>query len=389
MSPAPTLELAQIFRQHGPAYRQAHSLPYHHRKVMRAIEHCRTPALGGVVELCTHCQQTHILYRSCRDGHCPKCQGQARQKWLQQRKAELLPVPYFHVVFTLPEQVAALALQNQKIIYDILFRTAAQALLTIAADPQYLGAQPGFFSVLHTWGQNLHFHPHLHCLVSSGGLSPDRQHWSSSSRRFLLPVHVLSRRFRHLFLDALQTVYTRQQLQFKGQLESLSHNFAAWIQALRRREWVVYAKPPFAGPDSVLEYLGRYVHRVAISNRRLRAPEDGNVSFEYKDYRDGSKSKILTLAAEEFIRRWLQHVVPPRFQRIRYYGFLANCHRSRQLQHCRELLTTPVSALLPTLQQCQQWERSLEGVKPRLCPHCGRGELRFFQFLPPVRMDSS
>jgi len=391
VSPTPTLELADIFRQHGPAYRQAHAVSAHQRRVMRAIQQCRTPALGGVVEFCDRCQHQPIRYRSCRDGHCPKCQGEARLKCLQQRKAELLPTPYFHVVFTLPEPIAAIALRNQKTVYEILFRAAAQTLLTIAADPKHLGGQPGFFCVLHTWGQNLHFHPHLHCVVSGGGLAPDRQRWIAGRRRFFLPVRVLSRLFRRLFLEALQKARTQGKLPFGGQSETLAEqqSFTAYLDAARRRQWVVYAHPPFAGPQYVIEYLGRYVHRVAISNRRLRTLQNGQVTFNYKDYRHGGSSKLLTLSAEEFIRRWLQHVVPARFQRIRYYGLLANCHRARLLELCRQLLTTPVSALLPSLHQCQDFERSLaDPLTRRLCPNCG-GELLVVQFLAPVRMDSS
>ena len=388
----PALGLADIFRQHGPAYRQQHALPPHHRRVMRAIENCRTKALGGVVEFCDHCQRTHIRYRSCRDGHCPQCQGAARLQWLEQRKAELLPTPYFHVVFTLPAQAAAIALQNQKAVYEILFRATSQTLLSIAADPQHLGATPGFFCVLHTWGQNLHYHPHLHCVVSGGGLAPDCQSWIGGRRRFFLPVRVLSRRFRRLFVDALEKAHVQGKLQFFGELESLSdpQQFAAYAAALRGREWVVYARPPFGGPQYVIEYLGRYVHRVAISNRRLLDLQNGQVSFQYKDYEDGSQSKVMTLAAGEFIRRWLQHVVPPKFQRIRYYGFLANCHRDRRLELCRQLLTTPLSALLPSLPQCQDFDRSLRDPhRQRLCPHCGVGVLVVIQHLEPVRMDSS
>ena len=386
MSPEPALELADIFRQYGPAYRQAHALPYHHRRVMRAIETCRTPELGGVVEFCDHCQHTHTRYRSCRDGHCPKCQGAARLEWLQQRKAELLPTTYFHVVFTLPEPIAAIAFENQKALYSILFRTASETLLTIAADPQHLGADIGFFAVLHTWGQTLHFHPHLHCVVPGGGLTRDHQHWIPTRPDYFLPVEVLSQRFRRLFLDALEKAYAQGQLQFSGQLQSLAdpRAFAAYLDPLHHQDWVVYAEPPFGGPSYVLEYLARYTHRVAISNRRLRSLENGQVSFEYKDYRD-DQTKLMTLAVDEFIRRFLQHIVPVGFQRIRYYGFLANCHRSRQVELCRQVLATPTSELLPTLDQCQELERALEAPPPRLCPDCGIGILVIIQLLPPRR----
>jgi len=388
---APTLELADIFRQHGPAYRQAHSLPLHQHRLMQAIETCRTQALGGVTEWCDHCQYTHTRYRSCRNRHCPKCQGLARAKWLQQRKAELLPVEYFHVVFTLPAPIANLAFYNKEAVYEILFRTTAQTLLTVAADPERLGVGLGFFCVLHTWGQNLHFHPHLHCVVPGGGLSADLQRWIASRRKFLLPVRVLSNRFRRLFLKALEQAYAAGKLQFFGELESLRdpQAFANYLAPLHKQKWVVYAKPPFGGPQHVLEYLGRYTHRVAISNRRLLTLQHGQVSFAWKDYRDAGKDKVMTLAAEDFIRRFLQHALPPGFQRIRYYGFLANCHRARKLEFCRQLLAQPYSALLPSLTACGDFLQSLTSRDLRRCPNCGVGILASIRFLPPQRMDSS
>jgi hypothetical protein len=332
--PQPTLELADIFRQFGPAYRQAHSLPLHQHRLMQAIETCRTAVLGGTVEWCDHCQYTHTRYRSCRNRHCPKCQGLAREKWLEQRRAELLPTEYFHVVFTLPEPIAAIAFYNKKLVYDILFRATAETLLTIARDPKRLGVELGFFAVLHSWGQNLHFHPHLHCVVPGGGLSADQDRWIHGRRRYLLPVKVLSRLFRRLFLEYLEAAYAAGQLQFFGDLESLRDPpaFAAYLAPWHECAWVVYAKPPFGGPQHVLEYLGRYTHRVAISNRRLLTLKDGQVSFAWKDYRDKQQpQKVMTVSAEEFIRRFLQHSLPPGFQRIRYFGFLANCHRTDKL----------------------------------------------------------
>jgi len=282
----PTPELADIFRQHGAAYRQTHALPLHQHRLMQAIVNCRTAALGGAVEWCDHCQNTRIVYRSCRDRHCPKCQGLARERWIQQRLAELLPVEYFHVVFTVPEQIAAIAFYNQEVVYQILFRTVAATLLTIARDPQHLGAEMGFFAVLHTWGQNLHLHPHLHCVVPGGGLTPDGE-WKACLPGFFLPVRVLSRLFRRLFLEALEKAYADGELQFFSDLEPLreASAFAASLAPVRQTEWVVYAKPPFGGPPQVIQYLGRYTHRVAISNQRLVALEDGQVSFRWKDYR--------------------------------------------------------------------------------------------------------
>jgi hypothetical protein len=394
----PTLELADIFRQYGPAYRQAHALPLHQHRLMQAIETCRTAVLGGTVDWCDHCQYTHTRYRSCRNRHCPKCQGSAREKWLEQRRAELLPVAYFHVVFTLPETIAAIAFYNKKVVYDILFRAIAETLLTIARDPKRLGVELGFFAVLHSWGQNLHFHPHLHCVVPGGGLSADQDRWMHARRRYLLPVKVLSRLFRRLFLEQLEAAYAAGQLQFFGEIEGLrdATAFARYLAPVKKTEWVVYAKPPFGGPQHVLEYLGRYTHRVAISNRRLLALEQGQVSFAWKDYRDKQQpQKVMTVSAEEFIRRFLQHSLPPGFQRIRYYGFLANCQRAEKLALCRRLLATPCSNLLPQPADCRVFCAALIASHPRLCPQCGVGTLISIQFLPPcyapvpLHLDSS
>jgi hypothetical protein len=380
----PTVEVADIFRQYGPAYRQAHRLPLHQHRLMQAIEACRTSLLGGVVEWCDHCQYTHIQYRSCRNRHCPKCQGLARAKWVQQRRVELLPVEYFHVVFTIPELLAAIAFHNKAIVYDILFRTTAHTLLTIARDPQHLGAEIGFFAVLHTWGQNLHLHPHLHCVVPGGGLSPDDQ-WTACRPGFFLPVRVLSRRFRRLFLEALEKAYAAGQLHFSGELERLQDPaaFSRYIAPVRQTEWVVYAKPPFGGPQQVLEYLGRYTHRVAISNQRLIALENDQVSFRWKDYRHPQRPKVMTLAAHEFIRRFLLHSLPPGFQRIRYYGFLANCHRADKLEFCRQCLATPCSDLLPRVADYGEFHAILTDRHLRRCPQCGVGTMIQLEILFP------
>jgi len=384
--PQPTPELAGIFRQHGPAYRQAHALPLHQHRLMQAIETCRTAAAGGAVEWCDQCGHTRIVYRSCRNRHCPKCQGLARERWIQQRQAELLPVPYFHVVFTVPEPIAAIAFYNKETIYAILFRTAAQTLLTIARDPQHLGARIGFFAVLHTWGQNLLLHPHLHCLVPGGGLSADGA-WVASPPDFFLPVRVLSRRFRRLFLDALEAAHAQGELRFYGDLESLREAaaFTAYLAPLRQAEWVVYAKPPFGGPSQVLEYLGRYTHRVAISNHRLVALENGQVAFRWKDYRDGGAQKIMTLSAPEFIRRFLLHALLPGFQRIRYYGLFANRHRQEKLRLCRQQLTCPCADLLPQPADYGDLHCTPTGHGLRPCPECGAGSMLRIEFLPPVR----
>ena len=375
--PEPTLELADIFRQHGPAYRQAHDLPLHQHRLMQAIETCRTPVLGGTVEWCDHCQYTHIQYRSCRNRHCPKCQGLAREHWLQDRRAELLPTEYFHVVFTLPESIAAIAFYNKEVVYRILFHATAQTLLTTAAER--LGVELGFFGVLHSWGQNLHFHPHLHCVVPGGGLSPDHKRWIAARRQFLLPVKVLSRRFCRLVLKALAKAHADGALQFFGDLEPLRdpRAFAQFLAPLEHKKWVVYAKPPFGGPAHVLEYLGRYTHRVAISNQRLLALQDGQVSFAWTDYRD-SLRKVMRVPAEEFIRLFLQHALPRGFQRIRYYGFLANCHRAVQLALCRSLLATPDSDLLPRPTDYPNFCARLHR-----CPQCGIGTMVPLQILFP------
>lgn len=391
--PRPALELADIVRHCGKSYRQTHALSRQQLRVLRAIEVCRTAALGGHVEQCGHCSHTRIAYNSCRNRHCPKCQNGERAKWLEKRKAELLPVEYFHVVFTVPEQIARLAFYNQAAVYKILFRAASQTLLAIARDPKRLGAEIGFFAILHTWGQNLLFHPHLHCVVPGGGLSPKQDRWVSCRKGFFLPVRVLSRLFRRLFLEALEKAFTQGQLQFPGEIEELGdpHRFAQYLAPLRACEWVVYAKPPFGGPIQVLEYLGRYTHRIAISNDRLLALKDGQVSFQWKDYRRRGrpKSRTLTLPAAEFLRRFLIHVVPPQFRRIRHYGFLANHHRKKKVARCRQLLGQGVTALLPGALQCKVLlALLLAALPPRplaRCPVCGQGEMIRIQTLAAYR----
>jgi len=393
--PRLTLELADIVRQHGPAYQQAHQLPLEHLRPLRAIELCRTAALGGHVEQCDQCQQTRIAYNSCRNRHCPKCQSLDCAKWLQQRQAELLPVEYFHVVFTLPEQLAPLALQNKTTVYGILFRAAAETLLTIARDPKHLGAEIGFFAILHTWGQNLLHHPHLHCVVPGGGISPDDE-WVTCRPGFFLPVRVLSRLFSRLFLDMLEKAFQQGLLQFHGEWLSLRQEqaFATYLAPLRDLDWVVYAKPPFGGPQQVLEYLGRYTHRVAISNERLVACNETSVSFRWKDYRHNNRQRVMSLEGDEFLRRFLLHTLPPGFQRIRHYGLFSNRNRQDALARCRRLLATPVSDLLPCpAQDFRDLYQQLTSVSLRSCPHCGTGQMRVTEILPPQRyhspMDSS
>jgi hypothetical protein len=388
--PRPTLEVADIFRRYGAAYREAHPLPYEQLRVMRAIEVCRTAVLGGHIEKCDGCDFTRNAYNSCRNRHCPKCQSAERDKWLAARKAELLPVEYFHVVFTLPEQMAEIAFYNKETVYDILFRATARTLLAIGRDPKHLGADIGFFAILHTWGQNLLHHPHLHCVVPGGGLSPDHERWISCPRGFFLPVKVLSRLFRRLFLEQLEDAFYKNELRFPGSIEPLQDALAFddLLRSHEDREWVVYAKPPFGGPQRVLEYLGRYTHRVAISNHRLLSLEDGHVTFQWKDYRSEhrEKSKVMTVEADEFQRRFLIHTLPAGFQRIRHYGFLANCHRTDKLEYCRSLLMPGAAGLLPQPAECAQMKEALTAQQDiHRCPRCGVGSMIRVAVLPCYR----
>jgi hypothetical protein len=339
---------------------------------MAAIEACRTATLGGHVEQCDDCGQVRIAYNSCRDRHCPKCQGLARAQWLADRQADLLPVQYFHVVFTVPAPVAAIALQNKAIVYDILLKAAAETIRRIGADPRHLGAETGMIAILHTWGQTLMHHPHAHCLVPGGGLAADGR-WIDCRPGFFLPVRVLSRLYRRLFLEHLQAAFDAAKLEFFGHLAHLAAPaaFVRHLNVLRKLEWIVYAKRPFAGPEQVLAYLGRYTHRVAIANSRLLACENGHVRFRWKDYRDDDKSKVMTLEADEFIRRFLLHVLPKGFRRIRHFGFLANACRAAKLALIRSALQAPVPP--PTVEPADYRERFavLTGHRIDLCPICG------------------
>jgi hypothetical protein len=384
-----SLELADIFRRYGPAFRQTYAPSLAQQRVMTAIESCRTAALGGHVDQCDACGHQRISYNSCRNRHCPKCQGQARAQWLAAREAELLPVPYFHVVFTIPDPLLApLALQNKRVLYDILFRATARTLLTIGKDPKHLGAAIGFFAVLHTWGRNLLHHPHLHCAVPAGGVSPDRQRWIACKKGFLLPVRVLSALFRRLFLEGLQAAFAKGKLSFHGSLSDLADPaaFAKLIQDAGRKKWVVYSKPPFGGPECVLRYLARYTNRVALSNDRLLDIENGKITFSWKDYKDHHRQKAMTLDANEFIRRFLLHVVPDGFVRIRHFGLLANRHRQENLALCRRLLgasQNPVaisSAASPPPAPDPETDPSPDS----LCPECRQGHMRQIQILPPI-----
>ena len=370
----PTLEVADIFRRRGDAFRRAHAshLGRVERRVMAAIEACRTVALGGHTEQCGDCGLVRHAYNSCRNRHCPKCQGLARAEWLEARQAELLPVPYYHVVFTLPPAAAEIAFQNKRVVYAILFRAAADALRDIAADPRHLGAEIGAVAVLHTWGQALQHHPHLHCIVPGGGLAPDRTRWVPCRPGFFLPVRVLSQRFRTLFLTRLRTAFAAGELRFSGALAELAkrETFTERLDGLRGIEWVVYAKRPFSGPEQVLAYLGRYTHRVALANSRLTQLADGHVSFTWKDYRHEGKTKVMTVAADEFIRRFLLHAVPDGFHRIRHIGLLANGHRTAKLELCRTLLAAPAPEPPPD-ETYRERHRRLTGHAFDVCPDCG------------------
>ena len=384
----PQLEVADVFRRYGAAYRQQHagSLSRGQRRVMSAIELCRTAALGGHLEECDCCGHPRPAYHSCRNRHCPKCQSLARAQWLEDRQAELLPVEYFHVVFTVPEEIAALAYQNKEVVYGILFRATAETLRTLAADPQHLGAEIGFFAVLHSWGQNLLHHPHLHCVVPGGGLAPDGKRWIACRPGFFLPVNVLSCLFRRLFLDYLQAAFEQGQRHFFSSLERLRdpHAFAHYLAPLRQIDWVVHAKPPFGGPEQVLNYLGRYTHRVAISNNRLLDIEDGKITFRWKDYRHNDRPRVMTLEADEFIRRFLLHVLPDGFQRIRHYGFLAHRYRKAKLALCRQLLGVALTAVVKRQDQPDYRDlyEKLTGRSLRECPVCHAGHMVVIASLP-------
>lgn len=369
------LEVADIFRLHGPSWRQARHahLSLGQLKVMSAIEQCRSAALGGHVLRCESCGTTEIAYNSCRNRHCPKCQASAARRWLEARQADLLPVAYYHVVFTLPAQIGAIAYYNKAVIYGLLFDVAAETLRTIAADPRHLGAQIGATLVLHTWGSALTHHPHVHGIVPGGGLSLDGERWVACKPGFFLPVRVLSRLFRRRFLEELDQAHRRGRLRFFAEYAALTGRqaFADWLAPLRHGEWVVYAKRPFAGPEAVLAYLSRYTHRVAISNSRLVAMDEHGVTFRWKDYRARGRTrhKTMTLDAHEFMRRFLLHVLPGGFHRIRHYGILSNAGRKVNLARMRALLQVAPAAVAPSDGE----KAPVECVQPAfICSHCGR-----------------
>lgn len=388
--PKPRFEVADVFRRYGDQFLEQYgastSLAQH--RVLDDVAACRTWALGGHVDRCDTCNETFIFYDSCRNRHCPKCLGAASAEWLDDRRSELLPVPYFHVVFTSPGCLRAVALQNKKVVYDLLFRAASETLTEIAADPKHLGAQIGVLAIMHTWGQNLLDHPHVHCVIPGGGISPDRSRWISCRQGFFLPVRVLSRLFRGKLLAFLRAAFESNRLQFHGSIEAMRdrNEFEKMLAEIQRKEAVVYAKPPFGGPEQVLKYLARYTHRVAISNHRLLAIDDGKVTFRWKDYAFGKRHRKMTLDATEFIRRFLLHVFPRGFVRIRYYGFLANRRRKANLDLCRALMGNPPPVAVDTRALAADGDdesgRELGDTtdaddtasRPR-CPACTKGRL--------------
>ena len=384
----PALEVADIFRRHGPAYRAAHDahLGRVERRVMSAVELCRTAALGGHVETCADCAHSRTAYNSCRNRHCPKCQSTARDAWLAARQADLLPLPYFHVVFTLPAAVAAMAYQNKAQVYGLLFDAVAETLKTIGTDPRHLGGELGFIAILHTWGQTLTHHPHIHCLIPGGALSPDRQRWLPCRPGFFLPVHVLASLFRRLFLERLQAAHAGGRLHFFGAMVGLNGTsaFTAALKPLRAKRWVVYAKPPFGSPKHVPAYLGRYTHRVAIANSRL-VSADETVTFRWRDYRHGNAPKLMELDGHEFIRRFLLHSLPDGFHRIHHYGFLANGCRRARLVTIRQLLA---AAKPLATAAAGETTKPLPHFDPTACPCCG-GILRITATLPRWRTGPS
>ena len=385
----PSFEVADVLRSHLDQYRLQHKVSAQQYKVAQAIVHCRTAALGGHVDACSDCGHWAISYNSCRNRHCPKCQWSAQQHWVRRRMEELLSVRYFHVVFTLPADLNALVASNEAALYALLFRAAWETLDQLARQTRWLGAQPGMVAVLHTWGQNLLHHPHLHCVVPGGGIAPGGTKWMGCRPGFFLPVRVLSRLFRRLFLKYLQKAFDTGKLQFFTSLQPLEERpaFVRHLAKAQSSEWVVYAKAPFAGPEQVLDYVGRYTHRVAVSNNRLLDIEGGQVSFRWKDYRQDSEQKTMTLYAEEFIRRFLLHVLPNGFRRIRYYGFLANRYRREKLAQCRHLLgmrAVEATAGAPPLKDYRDRYEELTGCTLRECLQCHRGRMVVVEMLPRI-----
>lgn len=384
------LEVADILWEYEGVFHRnfGKSLSREQYRTLRAIKICRNAELGGHIDRCDHCGHEVISYNYCRNRHCPKCQSLAKAGLLEAREAELLSAHYFHVVFTIPKTLNQILLQNKREVYDILFKAVAKTLITIAADPKHLGAKIGFMAIIHTWGQNLLLHPHIHCLIPGGGLSHDENRWIGCQKKFFLPVRVLSHLFRRFFLDSLTKTFNQDRLKFYGKTTHFSNSelFSKLIEKSFNPEWVVYAKPPFAGAKKILDYLGCYTHSIAISNNRLLRLEDGKVTFTWRNYQKGNKLHTMTLQAEEFIRRFLLHVFPPGFMRIRYFGFLSNRQRARKLNHCRDLLhQRPAKSTLKSMDWKARYE-SLTGKDIDLCPLCGKGHMVTIQKLLPWRL---
>ena len=383
----PRHEVADVFRRYGDDYRRSRRLPFSHLKVMRAVEQCRTAVLGGHIERCDACGHERVAYNSCRNRHCPKCQALAKAAWLEARRSELLPVPYFHNVFTIPHELNPLALRNKKVVYDILFAAASETLQTFAADAKRgLDGRLGFTAVLHTWDQRLRLHLHLHCVIAGGALSPDSKQWTNARRNFLFPVKALSKVFRGKFISRLRTAFVAAELTFPGRIapRATEKEFAQLLGRLREKNWVVYSKAPFAGPEKVLDYLGRYTHRVAIANHRIADVGGEHVTFHYRDRADGNRRKRCTVTAEEFIRRFLLHVLPKSYCRIRHFGFLASRAKGRGLARCRELLGLPPEIPKPPERSTGERMLELTGVDLTRCPCCQNGTMHLVADLPPV-----
>jgi hypothetical protein len=384
--------VADIFRHHGLAYRESHRLPRNDWRVMRAIEVCRTSVLGGHKDKCDNCGHLEISYNSCRNRHCPKCQTLKKERWIEARSKDLLPIQYFHVVFTIPSELNHLVSMNRKVMYDLLFRSVSETLMELANDPKHLGARIGAIGILHTWGQNLMDHPHIHCIVTGGGLSPDGSSWVPCRKGFFIPVRVMSALFRGKFLDLLNSRFKRGEITFPGSISHLKYpgNFDAFRRQLYHKKWVVYCKPPFDGAKGVLQYLGRYTHRVAISNNRLLVNRDGNVSFLWRDYADGNRQKTMMLKADEFIRRFLLHVLPERYVRIRHFGLLANRNRKDNITVCRKIIGAGKTVTKENTKQ-ETWREQLLricGIDVTACPVCQKGRMFRVALLHPLRCNS-
>ena len=377
------IEVQNIFQKYGMQYRASHKLPLHQLKAMHSIEICRTSTLGGHVEECDSCGNIRISYNSCRNRHCPKCQTLTRERWIEDRKVELLPVQYFHVVFTIPEELNALTLRNPKIMYDILFKSVSKTLIDLGKDKEHMGAQLGFIALLHTWGQNLMHHPHIHCIVPGGGLSEGTNKWISSKKKFLIHVKVLSSHFKRNFIKLLKKAYYKDKLNFIGEVRNLGQKyiFQDWIGKLLSLKWIVYSKPTFKKPQHVIEYVGRYTHRVAISNHRIVSMDDSKVTFKWRDYKDNNKNKLMTVTAGEFIRRFLLHILPNKFVKIRHYGFLSNRNRKEKIGLCKKLIAIVINKkYIEPLTQYQklnayEFMLKIKGIDITVCPCCGSGKM--------------